>query len=235
MKEKLATLLSAWDIHPDNEALDRFELYAKLLEDFGRHLNLVADTDPEEIAVRHFMDSLALLHMNMKNGASAIDVGTGAGFPGVPVKIMRPDLNVTLLDSMGKRLDFLSEVKEKLGLDGLEIINARAEEAACHDEHRDKYDYVFSRAVARMNILTEICLPFTAVGGEFYAMKSRQAAEEAAEAATAVRILGGCFSEDFHYKLPGKDMELIILRVKKLHSTPNGYPRRFSKIKQKPL
>ncbi len=130
MKKKLAGLFSVWNIQPDEKALDRFDIYAKLLEERGEKLNLVADTNPEEIAVRHFMDSLALLNLNLKDGARAIDVGTGAGFPGIPIKIMRPDINVTLLDSMGKRLDFLSEVKEKLDLKGLEIVNARAEEAA---------------------------------------------------------------------------------------------------------
>jgi len=235
MKDKLAALFSLWNLQPDDKAFDRFDIYASLLKERGEKLNLVADTDPEEIAVRHFMDSLALLNLNLKDGALAIDVGTGAGFPGIPIKIMRPDINVTLLDSMGKRLEFLSEVKEKLDLKGLEIINARAEEAANLKEHRDKYDYVFSRAVARMNMLTELCLPFAAVGGEFYAMKSRQASDEAKEAAMAVKTLGGCFLDDFNYTLPGKDMLLVILKIRKISPTPKGYPRRFSKIKQKPL
>jgi 16S rRNA (guanine527-N7)-methyltransferase len=235
MKDQLASLLEDWGISADLTALDRFEEYARLLQERGKEMNLVADTDPKEIAVRHFLDSAALVRMGLKAGASIIDVGTGAGFPGMPVKILMPSVKMTLMDSLGKRLEFLNEVKEKLDLKDLKIVNARAEEAVLSAAYRDRYDYVFSRAVARMNILCEICMPFAKVGGMFCAMKSNHSQEEEEEAAAAIRFLGGKLEGSYEYELPGKEIKLRILRITKISPTPESYPRRFAKIKQKPL
>jgi 16S rRNA (guanine527-N7)-methyltransferase len=235
MKKRMAGLLAYWEMEADETALERFEEYANLLRERGSRMNLIADTDPEEIAVRHFMDSLVLLRLGLKIGSSAVDVGSGAGFPGVPLKIMRPDIGMTLLESVGKKAWFLREVKERLSLDGLEIVNARAEEAAHLKERRERYDYVLGRAVARMNILAELCIPFSVVGGEFLAMKSLRAADEIADARKAVRVLGGEFTGKFEYTLPDRDMNLAVFRIGKVAPTPAGYPRRFAKIKQKPL
>jgi 16S rRNA (guanine527-N7)-methyltransferase len=235
MKERLAERMTEWGLSFDAVALDRFEEYTRLLHERGSEMNLIADTDPEEISVRHILDSLAVARMGIRPSGKAIDVGTGAGFPGVPLKILLPEMEMTLLDSLGKRLEFLDEVRVRLGLDKVTILNARAEEAALDPAHRDRYDYAFSRAVARMNVLAEICLPFVKKGGQFCAMKSQHSIEEAAEAENAIRALGGRYLPPYDYQLPEKDMDLRILRVEKVAATPKGYPRRFAKIKQKPL
>lgn len=235
MKERLGELMTGWGLAFDTAALERFDEYAKLLQERGNEMNLIADTDPEEIAVRHILDSLAIARMGIQPVGKAIDVGTGAGFPGVPLKILFPEMEITLLDSLGKRLEFLEEVRSRLGLERVTILNARAEEAALEPAHRDRYDYAFSRAVAKMNVLTEICLPFVRKGGYFLAMKSQHASEEAGEAETAIRLLGGRRLPDYDYQLPGKEIGLRILRIEKVAETPKGYPRRFAKIKQKPL
>jgi 16S rRNA (guanine527-N7)-methyltransferase len=235
VKELLSSWFDSWGISADQTAIERFETYARLLGERGKDMNLVADTDSSEIAVRHFLDSAVLVRMGIRKDAAAIDIGTGAGFPGMPVKILMPSLKMTLMDSLGKRLEFLNEVKEKLALNDLTIVNARAEEAALMEKYRDRYDYVFSRAVARMNILCEICMPFAAIGGLFCAMKTQRSEEEEAEAEKAIRYMGGRKGRSFDYELPGKDNKLRILQIEKVSPTPKGYPRRFAKIKQKPL
>ena len=235
MKERLRELFARAGLETDALVLDRFEIYAQMLEKRGKEMNLIADTAPEEIAIRHFLDSLTLIKMGIAKDAEIIDVGTGAGFPGLPVKIFMPSVKMTLLDSLGKRLVFLEELKEALQLDSLDIVNARGEEASLLPEYRGQYDLVFSRAVARMNILTEICLPFAKKGGCFYAMKSQHTDEEIEEALTAIKVLGGKLSEKYDYELPERETKLRIFKIEKIKDTPEGFPRRFAKMKQKPL
>ena len=176
---------------PSDVELCQFEEYGRLLAEYNRRMNLVGNAEPEEITVRHFMDSLSLVRMGLKEDFSLIDIGTGAGFPGIPIKIMRPDIKLTLIDSNGKRMDFLRQVKDALGLKEVTVIKARAEELSLTEEYREQYDYATSRAVAGLNMLSELCLPFIKVGGLFCAMKSMDIDEEIQAAKRARKIMGG--------------------------------------------
>jgi 16S rRNA (guanine527-N7)-methyltransferase len=235
LKDLMKSLLQQWQIDASIETLERFDEYARLLIEKNSKINLIGNSDLEEVAVRHFVDSLSLVKMGIDMNSTAIDIGTGAGFPGIPIKILRPDVKLTLLDSLGKRLDFLKEVVDVLGLEDIMIVNARAEEAALLDSYREQYDYAFSRAVARMNMLSEICLPFVKCGGLLCAMKSLNIDEEIQGAQRAVKIMGGKIIDPYKYTLPLRDVQLQIVRIKKVAPTPTGYPRRFAKIKLKPL
>lgn len=234
-KELLSTLLSTWEIPQDARTLDRFSEYCALLQEQGDSFNLIADTDENIILHRHFLDSLAPMKAGMKESASAIDVGTGAGFPGVPLKIAMPALRLTLMDSLGKRTQFLSAVCERLELSDVRIILGRAEEQASEPALREQYDYVLSRAVAKLNLLSELCLPFAKVGGKFFAFKSRHSDEEIKEAAKAVRVLGGRLDGVYEYQVPGSETLSRLICIQKISPTPAQYPRRYSRIKQKPL
>lgn len=235
MKDLMKSVLDELQMDASPEILERFDEYARLLTEKNRIMNLIGNPDPEEIAIRHFADSLFPVIMGLEKGSSVIDVGTGAGFPGIPIKIVRPDIKITLLDSLGKRIEFLKEAAGVLRLDGVNIVNARAEEAAFSDVHREQYDYALSRAVAGMNILIELCLPFVKCGGMLCAMKSLNIDEEIKGAQRAAGVLGGRIIEPYIYALPFRDIRLQIVRVKKEKPTPGEYPRRFAKIKQKPL
>ena len=218
----------------DDTALDRFDIYAERLVETNKTLNLTAITDPEGILYKHFIDSLWLLScVDLQMGAKVIDVGTGAGFPGVVLLIARPDLNITLLDSTKKRLGFVESVVGELGL-AAEIVHMRAEEAGKADDYREQYDIALARAVANMQTLSEYCLPFIKKGGIFAAMKGAKAAQEIETAQGAVRKLGGEIikSEEFTLPLCG---ERTILKVKKISQTPPKYPRPSAQISKKPL
>ena len=235
MKSLLLELMQEWDMTPSDVELCQFEEYGRLLAEYNRRMNLVGNAEPEEITVRHFMDSLSLVRMGLKEDFSLIDIGTGAGFPGIPIKIMRPDIILTLIDSNGKRMDFLRQVKDALGLKEVTVIKARAEELSLTEEYREQYDYATSRAVAGLNMLSELCLPFIKVGGLFCAMKSMDIDEEIQAAKRAIKIMGGRNIESYKYTLPQRDIQLQIVRAEKVKQTPKGYPRRFAKIKQNPL
>lgn len=231
-------LLDAWctehhlSLTADQQAA--FQTYADLLVDWNQHINLTAITDPKEIAVKHFIDSLSVLTCtDLEEGASLIDIGTGAGFPGLPLKIMRPDLHLTLLDSLNKRLIFLEEVCRSLSLK-VNLVHARAEEYGQKPAYREQYDYVVSRAVANLPALCEYCTPYLKVGGKFIAMKGPDGETELQAAANALRLLNCCVHHITSLTLPDESIR-IILSLQKQAPTPSRYPRRGVKIAKSPL
>lgn len=209
-------------------ALAGFETYYKLLEERGSVMNLTAIRGEADVARLHFLDCAALLTLHDCRGKTVIDVGTGAGFPGLPMKLLEPTLTLTLLDSLDKRVRFLQEVCDTVGLDDVECLHGRAEE---QPERRETYDLAVSRAVARLDVLCELCLPYVKVGGAFLAMKARGAQEELQEARRAIQVLGGGKAELLPYAIPGTDTEHCIVRIEKVKPTPAKYPRRWAKIK----
>jgi 16S rRNA (guanine527-N7)-methyltransferase len=215
------------------EALARFIAYYEHLDQRNKVMNLTAITGEEDTARLHFLDCAALLKAADFSGARVVDVGTGAGFPGLPLKIVSPDISLTLLDSQKKRVDFLVETCEKLGFGDVVCIHARAEEA--HAEMRETFDIAVSRAVARLNILCELCMPFVRPGGLFLAMKGPDVSQELSEAERAISILGGKTFDVFSYSIPGTDIEHSVVVIKKVQSTPEKYPRRFARIQKSPL
>jgi 16S rRNA (guanine527-N7)-methyltransferase len=221
-------------VEPDEIALDRFDRYAEMLVETNKTMNLTAITEPDDIVIKHFADSLSLLkYADIPQGASIIDVGTGAGFPGVALLIARPDLKLTLLDSLNKRLVFLNNVLNELGLDA-ETVHSRAEDAGKNPLYREKFDFSVARAVAALPVLSEYCLPFVRVGGSFAAMKAASAAEEIANSERAVSILGGKITDDNAFDLFSAGERHIIV-IKKISQTPTKYPRPSAAIARKSI
>jgi len=220
------------ELPPEAEAA--FRAYYDFLEKRGKNVNLTAITGAEEVARLHFLDSLALLNAADFKQTKVIDIGSGAGFPGVPLKIVEPTIDLTLLDSTGKRVTFLSELCTELAIDAT-CLHARAEEAAHLQEMREAYDIVVSRAVARLNVLCELCLPFVRVGGVFIAMKGVESANEIEEEKGTIEILGAKVQENFDYMVPGTNIKHRAVIVRKLTQTAVKYPRRFAKIQKAPL
>ena len=213
--------------------LVQFEKYSRMLVEWNEKMNLTAVTDPDGIAVKHFLDSiLPLYHINFDNISSIADIGTGAGFPGIPLNIMMPDKNVTLIDSLNKRINFLKAVCEETGLNGVECIHGRAEEMGKNKDYREKYDAVVSRAVANMTVLCEYCLPFVKVGGMFVALKAENADEELELAKPMIGTLGGKVEEVIEAPLPMSDITRKLIVVRNVKVTPPKFPRRADKIKK---
>ncbi len=226
--------LSEFSIELDEIAIDRFCDYQRLLLEWNEKMNLTALTEPRDIAVKHFVDSLTLLrYAEIPQGASMIDVGTGAGFPGLAIKIARPDIRSTLLDSLRKRLDFLDEVCGQLELEGVMTVHSRAEDGARTDL-RETFDFAVARAVAPLHTLCEYCLPYVKVGGSFLAMKGKTAAEELSAAQNAIETLGGRVGEKHFFTL-GEAGERGVIEIRKIAATPAQYPRKSKAIKNKPL
>ena len=218
----------------DQQAKARLTRYAELLVEWNERINLTAIIRPEEIAVKHFVDSAALLkYITLPPAARIIDVGTGAGFPGLVLKILRPDLELTLLDSLQKRLRFLETVREELGLQA-ELVHARAEEGGRNPLYREQFDLAAARAVARLPLLAEYCLPFVRVGGCFCALKGPDGQAELTEAGQSLQTLGGGNAILQAYTLPGGDQRSIVIS-KKRTQTPTKFPRNPSQIAKKPL
>lgn len=214
--------------------LDLFSRYADLLGEWNRKINLTAVRDPEGIASKHFLDSVLLLHYaQIPQGAKVIDIGTGAGFPGIPLKILRPDLQLTLLDGLNKRLVFLAALLKELNFSA-ELVHARAEEAARQKQYRQQYDFAAARAVAPMPALCEYCLPFLKNGGVFAAMKGPDAEAELESAQRAVAALGCSAGPHFSYRLPAGDGRSLLL-FRRTGPLPDQYPRHGSKIAKSPL
>ena len=209
--------------------------YGQLLLEKNQVMNLTAITEPDQVARLHMLDCAALLGCADLKGKTLIDVGTGAGFPGMVLKIMEPSLELTLLDSLEKRLNWLAEVCSDLGLTGVRFVHARAEERGLDPAFREQFDFATARAVASMNILSEICLPYVKVGGQFLAMKSVDSGEEVNQSAAAVSKLGGRLEKRFDYTIPGTDVCHRVIPVSKLSPTPSNYPRRWAKIQKSPL
>ncbi len=224
------------------EEIRSFQIYASMLKEKNKVMNLTAVDDDEGIAMKHFIDSLTLCPYIREEEAKAgegkqltfIDVGTGAGFPGLPVKISCPELGVTLMDSLEKRLKFLDEVIAALGLQDCSTVHSRAEDAGRNKKYREKYDIATARAVARLSVLAEYCLPLVKVGGVFLAMKAHSEDEET-EAGKAIALLGGTVEKTDTFKLPGTDMERTIIVVRKIRPTPARFPRKAGTPSKTPI
>ena len=217
----------------DETAKKRLQRYAELLVEWNEKINLTAITEPEEIAVKHFLDCLMFFkYVNVPVGASVIDIGTGAGFPGVVLKIARPDIKLTLLDSLQKRIVFLRTLCDDLGVEDVETVHSRAEDGA--RTRREKYDFAVARAVANLPVLSEYCIPYVRVGGSFVALKGASANMEAELANKAIKTLGGKLESVDCFSLLDSG-ERGIITVKKISQTPPKYPRNPGKISKQPL
>ena len=231
-KNRLCSLAKENGIILDDTALDRFDTYAELLVEWNGKMNLTAITEPEEIEVKHFLDCLMLpKYFDLENIQTVIDVGAGAGFPSVPLLIYKPDLCLTMMDAINKRLTFLDIAIHALGLEA-QLIHKRAEAAGQDENYREKFDLATARAIAPMNVLAEYCLPFVKVGGYFVALKGSN--DDTEEAKNAIATLGGEIVDNISYKLNGTEPRSIVV-IKKISQTPTQFPRKSKKISTKPL
>lgn len=230
MRQTLLAGLPAYSVTLSDGQIDTLCRFGEALIEKNAVMNLTAITEPSAVAQLHFLDCIALLNAADFREKRVIDVGCGAGFPGVPLKIAEPSIRLTLLDSLAKRMNWLSETLPALGVDA-EIITARAEEFAA--QRREQYDLATSRAVARLNVLAELCLPFVRVGGKFLAMKGALAQEEVEEARRGIERLGGHVLRIFEYPVADAVHKAVV--IEKLRPTPPQYPRAFAKIKKSPL
>lgn len=230
MRQTLLAGLPAYSVTLSDGQIDTLCRFGEALIEKNAVMNLTAITEPSAVAQLHFLDCIALLNAADFHGKRVIDVGCGAGFPGVPLKIAEPSIRLTLLDSLAKRMNWLSETLPALGVDA-EIITARAEEFAA--QRREQYDLATSRAVARLNVLAELCLPYVRVGGVFLAMKGALAQEEVEEARRGIERLGGHVLRIFEYPVADAVHKAVV--IEKLRPTPPQYPRAFAKIKKSPL
>lgn len=233
MDELLRAGFAALGLPLDETALTRFETYYELLDERSKVMNLTAIHGETDVAQLHFLDSAALLTVEPLAGKSVIDVGTGAGFPGLALKIACPDMELTLLDSLDKRIGFLRDTCALLGFDDVRCIHARAEEAPA--ELHAGFDIACSRAVARLNLLCELCLPLAKKGGAFIAMKGPDCADELNAAKRAIKLLGGEVEDVKKYLVPGTDATHSAIIIRKTADTPAKYPRRWAQIKKQPL
>ena len=220
-------------LEADEKAVERYRIYHDYLEEINKVMNLTAISGEEDVARLHFLDCAALLTLWDFKGKKVLDVGSGAGFPGMALKIACPDMELTLLDSLDKRVKFLSNLSEKLGFEDVKCVHMRAEEAPA--DYRQGFDIVTSRAVARLNLLCELCLPFVKKGGVFIAMKGPDCETEVQEAKKAIGILGGKVLEIKDYAVPGLEVSHNALIIKKEKDTPPKYPRRWAQIKKQAL
>jgi len=231
---RFAAIMAEYGFSLTKEQENAFEIYKDMLLSWNERMNLTAITEAGEVEVKHFLDSLLLLSaVEIPPSASLIDVGTGAGFPGVPVKIMRPALSLTLLDSLNKRMSFLTALSQALGQEN-RMIHGRAEEYGRRPELREEFDFATARAVAALPALCEYCLPFVRVGGVFAALKGPDMGHEAASSSKAIGILGGSLREIKEFSLPGGHLRSIVL-IEKISQTPAKYPRAAVKITKTPL
>lgn len=227
---------SQLDLKITEEQLNQFEKFYRLLVETNKNLNLTSIVEEKDVAVKHFLDSLSCLKAaTFDDGMSLLDIGTGAGFPGIPLKICRPGLEVTLAESLDKRVCFLKEVIFKLGLKKIKAIHARAEDIGRSKDYRENYDRVVARAVAGLGVLAEYCLPAVKVNGFFLAMKGPKLEEEMIAAKKAIKILGGEVEETINLRLPITGDERNLVLIRKVKTTPEKYPRRAGIPQKKPL
>lgn len=231
------TDLKEWNLNLNETQLMQLEKYYEMLVEKNKVMNLTAITEYEDVLKKHFLDSLALSQIIQLEGKKSklLDMGTGAGFPGIPLKIAFPKLEITLMDSLNKRIVFLQEVIDELGLTGITAVHGRAEEAALKSQYREKFDFCVSRAVARLVSLTEFCLPFVKQGGYFVPYKSGEIKEELQEAKFAIKELGGEYRKTYEYLLPNSDIERTLIQIEKMKQTPKKYPRAGGKPLKQPL
>lgn len=238
MKELISSGLEALgltgSVPPD--AAEKLAEYGRLLLEKNQVMNLTAIRDEAGVARLHMLDCAALLPCaDFSQARTLLDVGTGAGFPGLPLKILLPQLDVTLLDSLNKRVDWLGQVCAQLALENIRAIHARAEEQALVKGFRDSFDFATARAVADLRLLCELCLPYVKVGGLFLAMKSTDSGQELEDAAHCIKLLGGRVEEPFDYAIPGAGVTHRVIPIRKVAPTLKGYPRRWAKIQKAPL
>ena len=226
--------LISYSFEPTDEQLSAFQRYYELLIDWNEKINLTAITEYKDVLFKHFLDSVSIIKAyDMHKVSSLIDVGTGAGFPGIPIKIMFPNIKVTLLDSLNKRLNFLNTLIDDLSLDNIYTVHGRAEDIARLSDHREKYDLCVSRAVANLSTLTELCLPFVKIGGSFISYKSEKASEEIIAAKKAIYLLGGKLADSISFELDGNNRTLVI--IDKISSTSKKYPRKAGTPAKEPI
>lgn len=233
MKDLVTKGAEHFGIYIDETTAEKFDLYYKSVVSYNEKVNLTAITDETEFCVKHFLDSIAAAKFLSEN-AKLVDVGSGAGFPAVPLKLIRGDLSVTMIDALGKRVTFLNSVTEELGLKDIRAIHLRAEDAA-KGELRESFDVVTARAVSELRTLAEYCLPLVKIGGRFVSYKSANSDEEIKAAENAIKILGGTIEkiDDFWLPISGEKRRLVI--IKKIAATPKKYPRGQGKEKKQPL
>lgn len=233
-RELLTETIEKFGLTVSDETFIRLDKYAEMLVETNKSFNLTAITEPCDVTVKHFADCLSIFGFaDIPENAKLIDVGTGAGFPGLVIKLFRPDIDVTFLDSTRKKLGFIDSVLKETGMTG-ETVHLRAEEAAVLPKYREKFDFATARAVAALPVLSEYCLPFVKVGGEFISMKSAETSEEIKSAEAAVKILGGEISKDNMFNLV-ENMPRRIIVIKKKSQTPTRYPRKTAQIAKKAL
>lgn len=231
-KDELQNIVKKYNFELTDIQLEKFDIYAKTLVEWNEKINLTAITEPTDICVKHFFDSLLLLDaINIPQNSTMIDVGTGAGFPSIPCKIVRDDIQLTLLDSLNKRINFLNELSKNLEINTT-CIHSRAEDGGKQKELREQFDFATARAVAHLRELSEYCLPFVKVGGYFVALKGYEIEEELEEAKKAIKLLGGQIVNVKKYEEENKRSIIII---KKISQTPPKYPRISAKIKKQPI
>lgn len=234
--EKIKAAVEKLGIAVNENQCSQFMSYYELLMKWNEFMNLTAITDFDEVVIKHFSDSLELVKVYDLGGSKKVmDLGTGAGFPGIPLKIVFPELNITLLDSLNKRVKFLNEVIENLGLQGIEAVHGRAEEYGKNKAYREQYDLCISRAVANLATLSEYCLPYVKTDGFFIPYKSGKIEDELAQSYQAIHILGGSVEKVEGFHLAGTDMERSLVVIKKVKHTPKQYPRNAGKPSKEPL
>ena len=234
--ERLREKAAAFGIKLSDHQLDQFETYYEMLVEKNKVMNLTAITEKNEVIDKHFADSLALIKSGVSlTGQKILDIGTGAGFPGIPLKIAFPELEIVLLDSLNKRIKFLNEVIEALGLEKITAIHGRAEDYAKDAAYREQYDLCVSRAVANLATLSEYCLPYVKVDGMFVPYKSGEIDEEVKESSKAVKILGGKIEDVVKFELPGTDIGRSFVKIHKVKNTAKKYPRKAGMPSKEPI
>lgn len=235
-KELLKSGIEGFGIDTDEKMLDRFSNYRNILVEWNQKMNLTGIEEEKEVFIKHFLDSISAVKNNyIKDGISLIDVGTGAGFPGLPLRIALENIELTLLDSLNKRINFLKTVAEELSLDNIKYIHGRAEDFGRDKEFREVYDVATARAVAGLPALLELCVPFIKVGGHFICLKGPNADLELEDSKNAIRVLGMEFIEKIDVSLPESDLSHNILVFKKIINTPTKYPRKAGKPSKNPI
>lgn len=231
--------LEELNIDLDDTAKDRFIKFYEMLIEKNKVMNLTAITEFEDVIVKHFLDSLSIVKVvsssKFDSNINIIDIGTGAGFPGIPLKIAFPNIKITLLDSLNKRIGFLREVCDALELDNVEFIHGRSEDYGRNSQYRETYDLCVSRAVANLATLSEFCIPFVKVGGNFVSYKAGDCGEEVKESAKAVDRMGGKIEEQLSYTVPTSDLNRVLLNIRKEKATPKAYPRKAGTPAKEPI
>ncbi len=233
---KMRNILSDWNLELTAEKEQQFLTFYEMLVEKNKVMNLTAITEFEDVVEKHFLDSISLCQvMDLKKSLTLLDLGTGAGFPGIPLKIMFPELKITLADSLNKRLLFLNEVMEALNLKNIETVHGRAEELSKRKDYRESFDLCVSRAVANLSTLSEYCLPFIHTSGKFISYKSGEVEVELKDAKKAVFVLGGEIEDVIHFTLPDSDIKRSFVVINKVHATPKVYPRKAGTPSKSPL